>query len=178
MSTDDVRSQPERNRRPLVIAVLAVVAVAAIGFAVFMVVRDGGSLAAGDCASVEGGTSQAEAKPVATAADCGDAKAGYKVGKVVDGVDAACPEEGLYTEALPESGSTQTLCLLPNMVEGACYAPDERGDGFLKSECAGGDAIKVTKVVEGSTDTTQCPDGAGMSYPEPAVTYCLEPAEM
>ncbi|GGP35006.1 LppU/SCO3897 family protein [Saccharothrix coeruleofusca] len=178
MSTDDAQPQPGGNRRRGLIAGLAVVAAAAIAFAVFMVVRDGGSLAAGDCAAVQGGASQAEAKPVAAAADCGDDKAGYKVGKVVEGADAACPEEGLYTEALPETGSTTTLCLLPNMVEGACYAPDERGDGFVKSDCAGGDTIKVTKVVQGSTDTTQCPDSAGMSYPEPAVTYCLAPAEM
>ena len=35
--------------------------------------------------------------------------------------------------------------------------------------------IKVVQRIDGSTDTSQCPPGIkGISYPTPAVVYCME----
>lgn len=160
------------NTRKILI-VAAIVVLAAV--VVFGVVRltGGGTPEAGDCVGV---TSQTETSAEVEGLDCDADRASYKVGKVVEGSDASCPEEGLYTEVAQGDSGTK-LCLLPNMVEGACYQPDEAGTGFVKSKCAGPETIKVTKVVQGSTDLEACPDSAGMSYPEPPVTYCLAPAE-
>ncbi|MFD7653693.1 hypothetical protein ACFV4N_06910 [Actinosynnema sp. NPDC059797] len=159
------------GRKVLIVA--AIVVLAAV--VVFGVVRlaGGGSTEAGDCVDV---TSEFEDNPEVKSLDCDDDRASFKIGAVVDDMEAACPDEGSYSEVSAGDGGRK-LCLLPNMVEGACYQPEEAGTGFDKSECAGPSTIKVTKVVQGSTDLEACPDSAGMSYPQPPVTYCLAPAE-
>jgi hypothetical protein len=160
------------NARKILIGVLVFLVIGIAAYGVYYVTSGPSKVAAGDCVSV---TEENEKSYVATF-DCSADKASYKVGKVVEAGDATCPEEGLYTEVVPDGG-TGRLCLLPNMAEGACYKPDD-GTGFVKTECAGPETIKVVKVVEGSRDTEACPDQAGMSYPEPPVTYCLAPAEL
>ncbi|QFZ16462.1 LppU/SCO3897 family protein [Saccharothrix syringae] len=165
------RTAGSGTARKVVIGALIVVLAAVV---VFGVVRltGGGEARAGDCVSVSGQVDTADAD--VEEQDCDADRASFKVGQVVEGGEATCPEEGLYTE-VPRPDNVK-LCLLPNMVEGACYKPDE-GLGFTKTECTGPETIKVTKVVQGSTDLEACPDSAGMSYPEPKVTYCLAPAE-
>ncbi|CCH27827.1 hypothetical protein ABZ816_06840 [Actinosynnema sp. NPDC047251] len=162
--------------KKILIAALAVLVLVGGFFAIRYFVSANSTASAGDCVSLaQQDDNRADVKNL----DCGDDKASYKVGKVLDTADAVCPEEGLYTEVSPVGGvgDGYKLCLLPNMAEGACYKPDE-GTGFVKAECTGPETIKVTKVIKDSTDLTQCPDSAGMSYPEPAVTYCLAPAEV
>ncbi len=163
------------NLKKVLIGVLAAVVLVGGFFAIRYFVTKGSTASAGDCVSVN---MQSDERADLKTLDCGDDKASYQVGKVLDKADAVCPEEGLYTEVTPASGAAgQKLCLLPNMSEGACYKPDE-GTGFVKGACTGPEAIKVTKVIKDSTDLTKCPDSAGMSYPEPAITYCLAPAEL
>ncbi|MFC6093218.1 LppU/SCO3897 family protein, partial [Saccharothrix lopnurensis] len=164
--------EPSGKGRKLLI-VAAIVVLAAV--VVFGVVRltGGGSTEAGSCVDV---TSEFEDNPEVKGLDCDDDQASFKIGAVVEGVDATCPEDGIYSEVAEGDGGRK-LCLLPNMVEGACYRAEESGTGFDKSECVGPETIKVTRVIQGSTDLEACPDSAGMAYPEPAVTYCLAPAE-
>ncbi|MEV0680933.1 hypothetical protein AB0I60_30900 [Actinosynnema sp. NPDC050436] len=162
--------------RKVLLAALAVVVLVAGFFAIRYFVNNSAVASAGDCVSLTG---QSDNRADVNNLDCGDDKASYKVGKVLEAADAVCPEEGLYTEVSPTGGvgDGYKLCLLPNMTEGSCYKPDE-GTGFVKGDCTGPETIKVTKVIKDSTDLAKCPDSAGMSYPEPAVTYCLAPAEV
>lgn len=177
MSSDDARNdtgggRPAPNRKVIAIAAVAVVVLAIAGYAVYALTGSG--TAAGECVRITGADGD---KLAVTPDDCGADLANFRVGKVVDGADAPCPEEGVYTEA--RGSGSSTLCLLPNMVEGACYGPDDRGfGGLVRSGCTGEATIKVTKVIEGSTDTSGCPDGAGMSYPEPPITFCVVPADL
>ncbi|MEU4741245.1 hypothetical protein AB0G02_12385, partial [Actinosynnema sp. NPDC023658] len=165
------------NGKKIVLAVvLVLLLLAVIVFGVRYLMGGSANAEAGDCVSL---SAENDDRAQVDTLDCTDAKASYQVGKVLDATDGACPEEGLYTEIVPAGGAGDgyKLCLLPNMAEGGCYKPDE-GTGFVKTECTGPETIKVTKVIKGSTDLEACPDGAGMAYPEPSVTYCLAPAEM
>lgn len=160
----------------VVVSILAFLVVAGGIYAVKYFMSDAANAKAGECVSIsqEGGD-----KVNVDGVDCGDQKATYKVGKVLETDTGTCPEGGVYDEVTPASsvGSGYKLCLMPNFVEGACYTPDETGAVFNKTECKGADSIKIAKVINGSTDTAECPEGAGMAYPEPAVTFCLAPAE-
>ncbi|XVV04344.1 LppU/SCO3897 family protein [Actinosynnema sp. CA-248983] len=168
---------PAGSKRKLLIGALAVVVLAAVAVAGYFVVRERSTADAGDCVSIgrQDDNNRADVKTL----DCDENEASYKVGKVLGSSDEACPEEGLYTEVSPVAGvgDGYKLCLLPNMAKGACYKPDD-GTGFVKTECTGPETIKVTDVIEGDIDLSRCPDSAGMSYPEPKVTYCLAPAEL
>ncbi|QQQ76890.1 hypothetical protein IOD16_39095 [Saccharothrix sp. 6-C] len=162
--------------RKVLIGVLVVLLIGIVVYGVRYLTSDPANAEAGDCVSVSAETdNRAEVDTL----DCSADQASYKVGKVLDATDATCPEDGLYTEIVPAGGvgDGYKLCLLPNMAEGSCYKPDE-GTGFVKTQCTGPETIKVTKVIEGSTDLEACADGAGMAYPEPPVTYCLAPAEL
>ncbi|GAB2988288.1 LppU/SCO3897 family protein [Saccharothrix stipae] len=164
--------------RVILIIVLVLLLAGVVVYGLWRLTSGPANAEVGDCVSVtaEGDDPDRNRAQVDTV-DCDADKASYKVGKVLDAADATCPEEGLYTEIAPTVGDGYKLCLLPNMVEAACYKPDE-GTGFVKTECTGPETIKVTKVIQNSTDLEACPDGAGMAYPEPPVTYCLAPAEM
>ncbi|WP_077005619.1 LppU/SCO3897 family protein [Saccharothrix sp. ALI-22-I] len=164
------------NVTKIVIGVLVLLLIGIGVVGVFYLFSGSTNAEAGDCVSL---TAEADNRAEVETLDCDEDKASYKVGKVLEATEDTCPEEGLYTEIAPAGsvGDGFKLCLLPNMAEGACYKPDE-GTGFVKTDCTGPETIKVTKVIQGSTDTNACPDAAGMSYPEPPVTYCLAPAEL
>ncbi|WP_309111784.1 hypothetical protein [Saccharothrix sp.] len=170
-------ASPAGSKRKLLIGALAVVVLAAVAVAGYFVLSERSTADAGDCVSIgrQDENNRADVKTL----DCDDNEASYKVGKVLGSSDEACPEEGLYTEVSPAAGvgDGYKLCLLPNMAKGACYKPDD-GTGFVKTDCKGPETIKVTDVIEGDVDLSRCPDSAGMSYPEPKVTYCLAPAEL
>ncbi|WP_053718653.1 LppU/SCO3897 family protein [Saccharothrix sp. NRRL B-16348] len=166
--------KPGGNGRKILVGVLVVLLIGVVAYGVRYLTSGAANAEVGDCVSV---TAEADNRAEVDTLDCSADRASYKVGKVLETTDAGCPEEGLYTEIVPAVGGGYKLCLLPNMAEGACYKPDE-GTGFVKTECTGPETIKVTKVIEGSTDLEACPDGAGMAYPEPPVTYCLAPAEL
>jgi hypothetical protein len=160
----------------IVVSVLALIVIVGGGFAVRYFLSDAANAKAGECVSV---AQQSGDKVDVKSIDCGEDKATYKVGKVLDNATGTCPDGGVYDEVTPATsvGSGYKLCLMPNFVEGSCYTPDQTGAVFNKAACSGAETIKVAKVINGSSDTAECPEGAGMSYPEPAVTFCLAPAE-
>ncbi|MBB5807322.1 hypothetical protein F4560_007090 [Saccharothrix ecbatanensis] len=161
--------------KKILVGVLAVVVIAAVAYGVRYLTNDAATAEAGDCVGV---AAEADGRADVTTLDCDADKASFKVGKVLEATDDSCPEEGIYTEIVPNGavGDGYKLCLIPNMAEGSCYGPAE-ASGFDKIECTGPETFKVTKVIQGSTDTTACPSGSGMAYPEPAVTYCLAAAD-
>ncbi|TQM81456.1 hypothetical protein FHX81_3821 [Saccharothrix saharensis] len=162
--------------RKILLGVLAVLLIGIVVYGVRHLTSDAANAEVGDCVSV---SAESDNRAEVDTLDCAEDRASYRVGKVLDTTDATCPEDGLYTEIVPAGGvgDGYKLCLLPNMAEGSCYKPDD-GSGFVKTECTGPETIKVIKVIPGSADLEACPDGAGMAYPEPPVTYCLAPAEM
>ncbi|MEV0680934.1 hypothetical protein AB0I60_30905 [Actinosynnema sp. NPDC050436] len=115
----------------------------------------------GDCATVSG---QAD-RPRYEVADCAAERANVKVAKVVDQADR-CPAGGA---AYSTYSGPVTLCLMPNFVEGSCYAQDADA-GLRKVDCGTAEAVKVVKADRG---TTTCGSGRAVSYPEPPVTFCL-----
>ncbi|MEU4763541.1 hypothetical protein AB0H12_09810 [Actinosynnema sp. NPDC023794] len=175
-SRADGTGEPGGGGRKILIGVLVVLLIGIVVYGVRYLTSDPANAEVGDCVSV---AAEADNRAEVDTLDCSADEASYKVGKVLEATDATCPEDGLYTEIVPAArvGDGYKLCLLPNMAEGACYKPDE-GTGFVKTGCTGPETIKVIKVIEGSADLEACPDGAGMAYPEPPVTYCLAPAEM
>ncbi|GAA3848024.1 hypothetical protein GCM10022243_12650 [Saccharothrix violaceirubra] len=164
--------------KKVLIAVVALIVVVGAVFAVRQL-SGPGRAEAGDCVSVGEVNDDNVAK--VDVLGCDDQKAAYKVGKALAGAEASCPEEGLgsYHEVVADASDAADrakLCLLPNVSAGNCYKANDLGD-YVKSECTGMETFRVTKVVEGSTTTETCEDGSGMSFPEPAVTFCLEPVE-
>ena len=172
----DPDAKPGGGGRKILIGVLVVVLIGIVVYGVRQLTSDAANAEVGDCVSV---SAESDNRADVETLDCSADQASYQVGKVLEATDATCPEDGLYTEIVPAGGvgDGYKLCLLPNMAEGACYKPDD-GSGFVKTGCTGPETIKVTKVIQGATELEACPDGAGMAYPEPPVTYCLAPAEM
>jgi hypothetical protein len=117
-------------------------------------------VAAGQCAGISG----AADAPRFTALDCGSDQANVKVAKVLD--QGSCPTGGssysTYTSGV-------TFCLMPNFVEGACYAQDQEA-GLLKVPCGTAQSVKVAKVLGGGA---ACGEQRTVTYPEPPVTFCL-----
>ncbi|OKI36135.1 hypothetical protein A6A25_22360 [Saccharothrix sp. CB00851] len=164
------------NGRKVLIALLVLLLIAIVAFGVYFLTRGSANAEVGDCVSV---TAENDNRADVETLDCSADKASYKVGKVLESTDSTCSEDGIYTEIVPAGGvgDGYRLCLLPNMVEGACYKADE-GSGFVKTGCTGNDTFKVIRVIKDVNDLEACPDGAGMAYPEPPVTYCLGLPEM
>ncbi|MET8760060.1 hypothetical protein [Lentzea sp. NPDC004782] len=154
-------------RKPvLVIAALAVTAAAAFAFVKFSA---GPEARAGECLV---GSSDV----VTTGCTADNAR--FKVGKVLADPNASCPAgDDEYVQVAPKSGGK--LCLLPNLVEGACYQPSDNGDSWGKAACAGDETVKVTKVLAAAGGDAECPDAGddliSIVYPEPPTTYCLSP---
>lgn len=158
--------RPERSRRsvPLWAIALVVVLVAAGCYALIRFL--GSDSVAGECASVSGADEAAAVSIV----DCDDDSAAFRVGTRLDDVAASCPE-GAYRE-LPQDG--ELLCLMPNFRAGECYAADETNQSFKVTGCDSPESIRISRVIEGSTDPTPCPDGNGLGYPEPPTVFCIE----
>ncbi|MER5263675.1 hypothetical protein ABTZ99_16550 [Actinosynnema sp. NPDC002837] len=97
--------------------------------------------------------------------DCGAHEANVRVAKVVD-QGSQCPTGGapytVFTLA-------ETLCLMPNFVQGACYQGD-RESGMKKVECTAAMAIRVANVAR---EPVECANGQKLTYVEPSVTFCL-----
>jgi hypothetical protein len=125
---------------------------------------DDGSASAGpvpgSCGQVEGAGDDARYR----VADCSADTAMVKVAKVVD-ESAPCPSGGPYTTFT----SSNTLCLIPNFVEGSCYVRDQRA-GLRKVDCSTAGATRVLKVARG---VVSCGEDPTVRYPEPEVTFCL-----
>ncbi|KOX22640.1 hypothetical protein ADK67_23620 [Saccharothrix sp. NRRL B-16348] len=115
----------------------------------------------GVCAHIEKVEQGAKYRPL----DCGAADANVRVAKVVDEA-SQCPKGGapytIFTRA-------DTLCLIPNFVQGACYQGD-RESGMKKVDCTTAEAIKVASVAR---EPVECANGQKLTYVEPVVTFCL-----
>lgn len=159
-------------RKPvLVIAALAVVAGAAVAYVNF---AGGPQAKAGECVAVTNGTE-------VMSTGCTAENARFKVGRVLPDTGANCPaNDDEYVQVVPSAGGGK-LCLLPNLVEGACYQPADNEDSWGRSACTGEETIKVTKVIAAAGDDAACPDGGddlvSIVYPEPPTTYCLAPVQ-
>ena len=149
-------------------ALIAVVAVlvGAGGFAVYQALAPGATSASGECVAVSGADDTAKAEIV----DCAEPAAGFKLASVRDLEESGCPE-GAYREVRT---SSELMCLMPNFVAGTCYVPDDPNAGFKAGDCADEVAIRVSEVIEGTTDPSGCPDGSGLGYPDPPVVFCIE----
>ncbi|MFC7612690.1 hypothetical protein ACFQV2_02580 [Actinokineospora soli] len=105
--------------------------------------------------------------------DCGSPTGTFKLASTRKLEEAGCPE-GAYREIRTQS---DLLCLMPNFVAGTCYVPDEPNAGFKAGDCGSQEAIRVSEVIEGTTDPSGCPDGSGLGYPDPPVVFCIETPE-
>jgi hypothetical protein len=96
------------------------------------------------------------------------------------GSSATCPDgkrEGSIYDRYTDS--TTIMCFALNLKQGQCYliggqrSSPEITLGDCNSTQAG--EMRVAQRIDGSTDTSGCPDGdKGVSYPTPAIVYCLE----
>ncbi|WP_461122300.1 LppU/SCO3897 family protein [Saccharothrix stipae] len=104
------------------------------------------------------------------ALDCGSEHANVRVAKVVED-GSQCPKGGAPYTIFTRSA---TLCLIPNFVEGACYQGD-RTAGMRRVDCTTAQAVRVASAAR---EPAECANGRKVTYPEPAVTFCLVPADM
>lgn len=168
MSEQDAKPQARKLFGLPVWAVAAVLAVllGAGAFLVYQAVKPGASAASGECVAVSGVDDAATTETV----DCGAQNAGFKLASVRDLDEPGCPE-GAYREIRT---SSELLCLMPNFIAGNCYVPDEPNAGFVVGDCASELAIRISEVIEGTTDPSGCPDNSGLGYPDPPVVFCVE----
>ncbi len=82
-----------------------------------------------------------------------------------------------YTETA-RRGPDSKICLVPNVVEGACYEDPATSSkmGMAKTECKAG-TIKVVKKADGVVDESLCAESSPLTYTEPKLTLCLAPGE-
>ncbi|MCE6994172.1 hypothetical protein LZG04_05000 [Saccharothrix sp. S26] len=147
--------------RKIGLGVGAVAVVVAGAFAVTLLGTGPSGPEQGGCAHIE----RVEEGAAYRALDCAADDANVRVAKVVD--DASqCPTGGAPYTVFHR---TTTLCLMPNFVQGACYQGD-RAVGMRKVDCATARAIRVASVAR---EPVECANGQKLTYPEPAVTFCL-----
>ncbi|GGS15874.1 LppU/SCO3897 family protein [Actinokineospora fastidiosa] len=152
---------------PLVaVAVIAAVVLAAAGVGVYLALRPGATSASGPCMAVTGPDDTAKAEAV----DCAAPDATFKLASTRSLDEVGCPE-GAYREVRT---GTELLCLMPNFVADTCYDPDDANSAFVVADCSSENAIRISEVIEGTTDPSGCPDGSGLGYPEPPVVFCIE----
>ncbi len=160
------RAAPRARRKPLPIWAVALVAVLIAGVA-FVVLRlssqDGGTA---ECTAVTGVNEDARAE----SKDCGDEAATFRVASTKDLSETGCPE-GAYRELRT---ADDLLCLMPNFQADKCYVADDPNQSFKVAPCEDPSSIRISEVVEGSTDPSQCPGGNGLGYPEPPMVVCIE----
>jgi hypothetical protein len=144
--------QPSRQKGfpGVLIGVIVVVAVAAIVGGFFLFVRSAGDVVtgnsdvtqakAGDCARLSG----TESKPDYKGVPCDSAEATHIVGRTIPFAKSPCG--GDYDEfTLTDGTSELRLCLVPNLVEGACYDITGPDMAYPKVDCGSSFAVKVTK---------------------------------
>ena len=142
-------------------AIGAVAVVVACAFAFTLLTSGPESTEPGVCAHIERVEKGAKYRPL----DCRAHDANVRVAKVVDEA-SQCPKGGapytIFTRA-------ETLCLIPNFVQGACYQGD-RESGMKKVECTAAEAVRVASVAR---EPVECANGQQVTYVEPVVTFCL-----
>jgi hypothetical protein len=64
------------------------------------------------------------------------------------------------------------------LAEGQCYAADQQGPALRHVDCGEAKAAQVVKRIDGSADTTACPESSrAVAYPAPKRTYCIAKPE-
>jgi hypothetical protein len=123
----------------------------------------------GDCVTLSGSDSNADAEP----ATCGSDVANYKViGKAPTQSECAGDADATYFESL---GGTQVgaLCLDVDWVKGDCY--DVSGLDPVRVSCTGAGGskrVRVGETIKGTTSVSRCPDN-GYQYDERKFVVCL-----
>lgn len=152
------------------------------GIAAFIVVKvlnpPPPAYSVGDCVTVvEGGRYSAAVEKL----DCAEQDALYEVGLYLDDPEGACPADS-YSSYEQTGGRQQQykLCLMLNAAEGDCLRVPTIALGEEKKvACTSEEANrKVTKVIDGTADNTDCgPDATEEArvYPQPKRTVCLGP---
>lgn len=148
--------------RKIGLGVAAVAAVVAGAFAFTLLTGGPAAPEPGVCAHIEKVEQGARYRPL----DCAAQDANVQVAKVVDEA-SQCPRGGapytIFTLA-------DTLCLIPNFVQGACYQGD-RESGMKKVDCATNtESIRVASIAR---EPVECANGQKLTYVEPVVTFCL-----
>ncbi|PPK70546.1 hypothetical protein V5P93_000574 [Actinokineospora auranticolor] len=160
----DTEEPKKRGLMPLWAVALTAVLIVAGSFVLFRYVFNGSSSEA--CASVTGVGDAAKVEFV----DCDDDNATFQVATRKPANTPGCPE-GAYRE-IPRPD--ELLCLVPNFVAGNCYVPDDPNQAFRVGRCEDALAIRIVKVVEGTSDASAvCPEGNGLGYPEPPTAVCV-----
>lgn len=147
------------------LALVALLVVAAGGYGIYRLATSGGA-ASGECAAVTGADDAAQVQVV----DCASESATFKVASRKDLSELGCPE-GAYREIRTDE---DLLCLMPNFLAGKCYVPDDANQAFRVAGCESPESIRISEVIEGTTDPSPCPEGSGLGYPEPPVVFCIE----
>ncbi|CRK61270.1 hypothetical protein [Alloactinosynnema sp. L-07] len=156
-----------RKRPPMWVIVLVVaVVLAGAGFGGYQLLFAKGTAAAGECAAVEGADDASKLSVVG----CGGDTATFKIASKKELSESGCPD-GAYREL---RDAKNLLCLMPNFVEGKCYAADDKNQAFRVAACDDPETIKIGKVIEGSDEPEQCPGGNGIGYPEPPIAFCID----
>ncbi|MEU4763540.1 hypothetical protein AB0H12_09805 [Actinosynnema sp. NPDC023794] len=141
---------------------IGVVAVVVAGAFAFTLLTGGPEGARpGVCAHIEKAEKGARYRPL----DCAAHDANVRVAKVVDEA-SQCPTGGAPYTVLTLA---ETLCLIPNFVQGSCYQGD-RESGMKKVDCTTAQSIRVASVAR---EPVECPNGQKLTYVEPVVTFCL-----
>jgi hypothetical protein len=110
--------------------------------------------------------------------DCADPESIFEVVTRGD-ASATCPDGKVDKSAYAYlRDGTTTLCLMLNLKQGQCYTATgtPENPSFATAACTGsGPRVEVVKRVDGSADTSLCPEGTrAFSYPNPARLYCLQ----
>ncbi len=162
--------------RQVITGVLVVVLLSVGAFFVWQSSQKDAALAVGNCLVFTGTPSDADHKLV----DCEDTSVYSEyVGEVIEGNgQCADPQAASYTISETDgSGNTKDVtkitCLVPQLVEGQCYAqlPEGSVNDLEPVDCSTKD-FEVTKVVNGSNP--QCDAGSeAISFTVPERTYCI-----
>jgi hypothetical protein len=111
--------------------------------------------------------------------DCADPELIYELA-ARGGHGQPCPDgksqHSVYDKL---NGDSDTLCFLPNLKQGQCYSAMQGGQAetVVRADCSDTTRprFRVSRRIDGSTDTTQCPPGTkAIDFPSPARVYCLE----
>jgi hypothetical protein len=146
------------------VVVIAVVAV----FAIINWGKSASSAEVGDCIKVNNASAtDADVEKI----DCNSQEAVYKVGATFDSSTATCPE-GDYDSYTESGRGSLTLCLMLNAKDGDCFTSS--GSETKKADCGSAD-FKVLKVITGTTEDGDCPEGTqdSFTYSEPKTVQCV-----
>lgn len=124
----------------------------------------------GDCAELR---DYSRSRTELSKVDCSSPAAMYKLVDTVSGRTTTCPS-GDYVEETSrrsrKTGNRTKQCFVLNVREGECLRPV---DWSYERTACGGTAKRVSKVVNGKADATQCGADDSRVYTRPPSTICI-----